>query len=734
MNNNYGYPNENFHYQQNKYQTMPINNNFINKSNQNSNYYQNYYNANQNINSSQNSNPTSNQNYNSNDYHSYNERNMKIKWRNIMKIDIDALRSTNDLTPLENYIENMIYSNVSEEEISSVPEGNIAKLIQLYQIITDNLLKNQNQYQNNIQYLRDENSRLINENENKDATLRENKDLITKFKKQKQNDDRVLLTYKNVIQNLGKFRKKTDINVSINNSQVIKNENEGEFFCKYCTGVKFYFEEELERHMRKAHQINVKIKSQRDSELEKKIDDLKKQFENYLKNFQEGNMKNYQEQRKLESDNYEKQMEKMERNFKDTLKDLKDFYIQSTLNQGNVKATNLYIPQSGYTEKIIEKSNDNNNNDEMIKLLKDNLNNMNKRMEEENEKNAKTIREIRELYESQLNDLREENRRLRDTKNITVNYNTQEQNVNELRNKPKIETKPKQIINKKEKFNAGQLIDDNDDDNDDVNDDNQINKKKIINEMTYISREMIKVTTKQKTEIKKSDIDKNAFPINPSLNTQKRFLVNPNDEINNEEEIKNEPQNILRGTQKIIENTLTINNFYNEYKKRDRNTFYNPTENNYYQIVPNKQKRKDFVETMNQSIINSHINVGKNFDFNNIDHELENKTKEELEDLIIKTYNNLNQMSHNNILSNYVNSIKQIANIDQFEEERNRISLSQIDAHSKHIGKNTFPELRPNKIVESVLINNEDNKLEENKVNTNIKKNDNNDEIEEQDI
>ncbi len=137
---------------------------------------------------------------------------------------------------------------------------------------------------------------------------------------------------------------------------------------------------------------------------------------------------------------------------------------------------------------------------------------------------------------------------------------------------------------------------------------------------------------------------------------------------------------------------------------------------------------------MNQSIINSHINVGKNFDFNNIDHELENKTKEELEDLIIKTYNNLSQMSHNNILSNYVNSIKQIANIDQFEEERNRISLSQIDAHSKHIGKNTFPELRPNKIVESVLINNEDNKLEENKVNTNINKNDNNDEIEEQDI
>jgi hypothetical protein len=113
MNNNYGYPNENNNYQQNKFQTMPMNNKILFQNQQNPNYYQNY-NLNQNNNSSQNSNPISNQNYNSMDYSPYNERNMNIKWRNIMKIDIDALRSTNDLTPLDNYIENMIYSNISE--------------------------------------------------------------------------------------------------------------------------------------------------------------------------------------------------------------------------------------------------------------------------------------------------------------------------------------------------------------------------------------------------------------------------------------------------------------------------------------------------------------------------------------------------------------------------------------------------------------------------------------------
>ena len=699
---------------------MPINNNNKNQYQQNPNYY-----PNQNINSSQNSNPISNQNYNSMDYSPYNERNMNIKWRNIMKIDIDALRSTNDLTPLNNYIDNMIYSNISEEEIGSVPEGNIAKLIKLYQIIIDNVLKNQNQLESKIEYLSDENSRLINENENKDASLRENKDLITKFKKQKQNDDKVLLTYKNVIQNMGKLRKKTDINVSINNSHVIKNENEGEFFCKYCTGVKFYSEEDLQRHMKKAHQINVKIKSQReDSNIEKKIDDLKKQFETYLKNFQDGNMKNYQEQRKLESDNYEKQMEKMERNFKDTLKDLKDFYIQSTLNQGNVKTTNLYIPQSGYTEKIIEKNNDNNNNnDEIIKLLKDNINEMNKRMEEQNEKNANALREMKDLYESQLNDLREENRRLRDNKkNITVNVNNrEEEKKNDFRSKPNIieEKKPIKKIDKKTNFYGGELIDDNDDD--DI-----ILKKNIINQMSDISK-IINVVTNKKTDIINKDIEKNEFPKKPILNTNKRNLESLEDE---KKEISPN-ENKLRAKQQLIVNTLTINEFYNKYKSRDQNTFKNPNEENYYQIIDNKENQNNIINTINQSLVKSQISVEENFNYNNIDQILENKNKEELEGLIINTYNNLEQMSNNDILKHYVDSIKQCVNINHFDEERKKIAVSQINILPKQLGfTNNFNELNNIKMAQSVLLNKEESKIEESKLNDNINTNKNNNENE----
>ena len=435
-------------------------------------------------------------------------------------------------------------------------------------------------------------------------------------------------------------------------------------------------------------------------------------------------MKNYQEQRKLESDNYEKQMEKMERNFKDTLKDLKDFYIQSTLNQGNVKATNLYIPQSGYTEKIIEKNNDNNNNnDEIIKLLKDNINEMNKRMEEQNEKNANALREMKDLYESQLNDLREENRRLRDNKkNITVNVNNrEEEKKNDFRSKPNIieEKKPIKKIDKKTNFYGGELIDDNDDD--DI-----ILKKNIINQMSDISK-IINVVTNKKTDIINKDIEKNEFPKKPILNTNKRNL----EPLEDEKKEISPNENKLRAKQQLIVNTLTINEFYNKYKSRDQNTFKNPNEENYYQIIDNKENQNNIINTINQSLVKSQISVEENFNYNNIDQILENKNKEELEGLIINTYNNLEQMSNNDILKHYVDSIKQCVNINHFDEERKKIAVSQINILPKQLGfTNNFNELNNIKMAQSVLLNKEESKIEESKLNDNINTNKNNNENE----
>ena len=226
------------------------------------------------------------------------------------------------------------------------------------------------------------------------------------------------------------------------------------------------------------------------------------------------------------------------------------------------------------------------------------------------------------------------------------------------------EKKPMKII-KKGNFNAGELIDDNDDD--------IINNNEIFKQMSDLSGKIVKVTKNQTTEIIKHDVEKNAFPQKPTLNTNKRVLEIPIEETKIEEPSQQPQDTGFRVKKQVIDTTFTINDFYNKYKQRDQSTFKNPKEeSSYYQIIPNKENRMNFVNTINQSLIHSQISMEENFDYNNIDNVLKNKNKEELEDLIKNTFDNLNKMSNNNILNHYVNSIKQYVDIDHFDNERKK--------------------------------------------------------------
>ena len=140
-----------------------------------------------------------------------------------MSLDLNFIQQTNDLSMLEAYLENLIYSNINEDEISSVPEGNVAKLIKIYQFTIEYLLNSQAKLENQVNFLQEENSRNSNKIEMKDSKINEDKDTINRLKKQIERDRIVLLTYQNAIANLKK-EKKTNINISLNESQNILNE------------------------------------------------------------------------------------------------------------------------------------------------------------------------------------------------------------------------------------------------------------------------------------------------------------------------------------------------------------------------------------------------------------------------------------------------------------------------------------------------------------------------------
>ena len=660
-----------------------------------SNIYQSQFSSNQNYNS--NNNQNTNLNYNSMDYDS-NTGYMTIKWRDVMKIDLDALNSS--LAPVSNYLNNIMYSNISENEIGSVPEGNIVKLIKIYQNVIRLYTINNNQLENDIQQLQDENSRLINENESKEAALQENKDLITKLKKQKQNDDRVLLTYKNVIQNMGKI-KRTDINVSVNNSNYIRNRNEniGNYDCQYCPGIRFTNQNEYNLHMR-IHDPNYQKQSMRDSKLENKIDELKDEFSKYIQNLQDGNKNNFNNQNKIDYDRFQNQIDRLGDKFEKTISELSALYKEN-INKNNQNP--IIIPQNA-PEKIIYQK-DNSNNELVQKLIEEN----NKKMDlilEERDKERKKYMELLKEYEEKLNQLENQksnqSQNIRYEKNITINQAIEDKADKEPE---KIYRKRKEnvdIIPSKTIFKAGDLESDNEEENLRGND-----KKIIINNMKETSNLMVDLTEiskKRNENIQERRIETNKNPQKEKPIEIKKGRTNL-DII--EEEKSDVPKNAKlrgKGNKRIITESTTLNEFYQNYREREKKIFMNPNEENYlWEIIgDNYQKNENNLnKSLNEylDITISNILQNNNINNSNIDVELKNKNIDELQDLI----KNSQIISKDKITEKYFKSISKYIDLDNLENDIKTFTNNKESRKKVVYEEDLNPTLKDIPLIESIV-------------------------------
>ncbi len=660
-----------------------------------SNIYQSQFSSNQNYNT--NNNQNTNVYYNSMDYDS-NTGYMAIKWRDVMKIDLDALNSS--LAPVSNYLNNIMYSNISENEIGSVPEGNIVKLIKIYQNVIRHYMINNNQLENDIQQLQDENSRLINENESKEATLQGNKDLITKLKKQKQNDDRVLLTYKNVIQNMGKI-KRTDINVSVNNSNYIRNRNEniGNYDCQYCPGIRFETQNEYINHMR-IHDANYQKQSMRDGKLENKIDELKDEFSKYIQNLQSGNKDNFNNQNKIDYDRFQNQIDRLGDKFEKTISELSALYKEN-INKNNQNP--IIIPQNA-PEKIIYQK-DNSNNELIQKLIEEN----NKKMDlilEERDKERKKYMELLKDYEEKLNQLENQksnqSQNIRYEKNITINQAIEDKADKEPE---KIYRKRKEnvdIIPSKTTFKAGALESDNEEENLRGND-----KKIIINNMKETSNLMVDLTEiskKRNENIQERRIETNKNPQKEKPIEIKKGRTNL-DII--EEQKSDVPKNEKlrgKGNKRIITEITTLNEFYQNYRKREKEIFRNPNEENYLDeiIGDNYQENKNnlnkkYNEYLDKTI--SKILQNNNINSSDIDEELKNKNINQLQDLI----KNSQIVSNDKITQEYFKSISKYIALEDLNNDINTFTNIKNSSKKMVYEEDLNPSLKDIPLIESVV-------------------------------
>ena len=115
-----------------------------------------------------------------------NKPKIPIKWRNVMKIDIDTIRNTNDLSLLSSYLENFLYSTISEDDLQAVPEENIAKLIKILQFSNEYLLSSRQNLNENIINLQGQKQGLINEHQKLDDNIINQKEYINKANKEKK--------------------------------------------------------------------------------------------------------------------------------------------------------------------------------------------------------------------------------------------------------------------------------------------------------------------------------------------------------------------------------------------------------------------------------------------------------------------------------------------------------------------------------------------------------------------
>ena len=492
-----------------------------------------------------------------------NMQKMPIKWRNVMKIDIDAIRNTNDLSLLSSYLENFLYSTLSEDDLQAVPEENIVKFIKILQFSNEYLLISRQNLNENIINLQGQKQGLINEHQKLEDNIINQKEYINKANKEKKMRMKEIADYKNVVSSLveggipfsglGGYTKITDINVDINknynyNQSKLKGMNG--YKCKYCTGKIFSSEFELKKHLTDIHlieqfpdeeytlthnikpqtpsEINITVPplnnnnlNNNNRELEKKLNEMRMEMQEYMHKTEINELKNQLRNQKNynnDSPDYRQEIQKMGNTFNDTLKQVLSVMIKNKNNQEKQKI-------------IINQKNNNYEND--LKSDEE-INNLKKKISE-----TKSMYERkRKVYDEKISDLKNEINILKNQK-IEVNID-----INKKKNiiPKKIVLVPEQKepisyikknvkkLGKSSKFHSGFLESDHDD-----SDNERKKNKKIIKQI----KENIKLI-----EIKLNE----------------NMLINEEEDNNQNLRLKNI----------LDEKDLDLDDFYNRYIKRDK--------------------------------------------------------------------------------------------------------------------------------------------------------------------
>ena len=650
-----------------------INNININKMHNNQNINmsgENYYNNNMNIEDDLNQNQN-NQNPNiiSSGNNIYQRPFQKLKWRNIMKIDIDLIRNSNDLSLINNNLENIIFSDITEDDIQDVPEDNVIKLIKILQFINEYLLDQRQMINNRIISLQQEGEKLVKNNQDLDMNILKQKEHLKKYEQNAKDRLKQIADYKSAINTLlkdgktilrGKNINITDINMDINRTnnyydynqnQNMENNLKSGYKCQYCTGIIFPSKFELNRHLKDIHQItnidepqqNIRIQktnpvsqtkltipievnlkplnnivrndNNSNSLLEKQLYDMKLDIQKQMSQFEIYRLENQIRNQKNNNNNgeqYKQMIERMGNAFNDKLKQAMGYMVQ------NQPVVQPIIKKNKNKEKLDKL-------DEEIYLLK-------KKIEEARLKNSE--------LDTQIIKKKDEIIQLNIKKYTMTNTNP---NKTEIKPK-KIQLVPTQTTNilynkykpkKKSKWEsrAGELISDHDDT------DKEDKKNKTILRQITEKTEFIKIIT------------------NPRI-------VNPYPKNNM---LKTVPHNL------DIPDEIDLDDFYRRYKNRDREFCDRPKFKNYKRVLPIDFNDDYDINNNARNLMNNYIQGQAEFFSNNVKdykipsvieiNDLKGLDRDDLKETIGTLLKNISNLNDEGESKKHYESLKKLADL-----------------------------------------------------------------------
>ena len=731
--------------------------------------------SNKTINSNQNPN-IQNKNINISNGSNYNQTllspNTKntLKWRNIMKINLHQLKNTRDISIIQPNLDNLVFGEVTEDDIQSLPEMNIVRLVEILQTSCDILLNEQQELEGEMMKLENDNIQVINKFKSDEKKYVKNKDLICRLKKEKKRDLSVLYSYQNVINNLrnGTYnnirnitKNITDINIKKKNiDDVNVNSNrEKEFKCQICPNKSFMTEFELHKHLSEVHEMNKsnnnnqnrmnqvqnqlppKINIQlppnyynnennnnnndNNEELIQKMDDMKRQFQETLTKFQEDKKREQEESKinMMRNNNNQEIIDRFENTFKDTLN---DFKLMMENNNKNKNEPNIIIEDNG------------NNDDDYYNIKNREISRLNEELR--NMKNELNIQkrnyEIKKIQlESNISNLRgimnkkykedEENNISHSNINISINRQIQYQ-MEAIKNK---ENKPKTT------FNSGKIVSDHDDTDEELK-----NKKRIL-ELYNNDRDIINKLINNKTVISKGP------EINNTINQNNFFIKNTNVKENIPEvsaileDSKNDKSiNLRKG--ELIKKNIPLDNYYKRYIRRDKKYLLEPEFSNYF--IDTLPKDFDLDPSINDKANDIAMEkveqVGADLCPNNMgllpEVEEERLKEENIDNLNILVNSLINNMDKKNTdkkgkVNDYYLSVREVIGLDNLiKTAHDIINKPKKDLHVKFnikednkeaIDKDKEKDKEDLFEKKKTLFSNENNKIDNNKKDGEIK-------------